>query len=469
MRHVRSFPRCLCFLACLLACLIGGSAHGDEAAEQELETRRAVIQSWRAEQLRALLTKSVGKTDIVFAGRVLRDLRRVQSDAEDLPALTKQVEALEEDGSKARKARAGLRKARAKYGKAAAGKLAALAKWSAGAELAEASRALAQEAVGLDPDNKPARALLGQVQVKRWGWVPSADAAQLKKGQVPVGDGWIPKKTAKAQTRSFETPLVMRSAHWEIHSNLDLDRLFELRDLLEAFHARFLDDWDGFVPIRDRKERHQVRIFDTKARYEGWIRKDDPNHLKGVPGQYSPARGYAAFYDVEAAAAGGQRNSSMAELMLHECTHQLMHELLASHFAYFEGQGSPTFWLHEGLCEYYGMHTLKRRDLVLDRKAISKMVRVAHLKKNASSLMTVTEMDTILKTQYLGSDMRARATRYAQSGFFCMLLMDKHRPAFRRLLRTAYCEENRAEMIKEFIGADLGALDKALRALIRSL
>ncbi len=228
-----------------------------------------------------------------------------------------------------------------------------------------------------------------------------------------------------------------------------------------------MSDWDGWLPMRKRSKRFQVLIFDTKASYESHLAKYDANRLQGVPGQYSPARRYSAFYDVERGVEPGQRRSSMAELMLHECTHQLMHEQFDSQFGFFEGYSSPNYWLHEGICEYYGMHTLKRGQLILDRKAIKKMVRTAHLKKNAAGLMTVADMDTIVKQQYLGSDMRARATRYAQSGFFCMFLMQEHRSAFRRLLRTVYRDENRAGLIAQLLGEDLNVTERAFRAFMR--
>ena len=47
----------------------------------------------------------------------------------------------------------------------------------------------------------------------------------------------------------------------------------------------------------------------------------------------------------------------MVELMLHECTHQIIHERVKGDFTKIDGATAPNFWVHEGIAEFYGMHT----------------------------------------------------------------------------------------------------------------
>ncbi len=451
--------RSLAFLLAVLL-VLPASARADE--EPSLEVALADLRAWQAGQLVSLLEAALAKTDVVLAGRFLRDLRAARPEAENLDALAARIAGQTEDAKKASKARAGLLKKHRVYAKAAAKRLAALA-----GNAGEYRERLAREAVRLDPNSATARTLLVQVRVKGWGWVSLATAAKLKQGLYPVGTEWLGRAEARAKTKNFEHAWVVTSDHWRVRSNLPLERVFVLRDLLELLYARFMDDWDGYLPMRDVKAPFDVWVFAQKAEYDEFT-KNDPGRISGVPGQYSPALSRSAFFDVERLAGKGNRVSSLTELMLHECTHQLMHEQFASRFVHFESVASANFWLHEGLCEFYGMHTPKKKVLVLDKKAIKAMVRTAHLRKNPGGQLSIADMDTIQKSDYLGTDMRVRATRYAQSGFLCAFLMQAHPAGFRALLREAYTKQNRTGMLAELVGKDLGALERGFRAFFRA-
>jgi hypothetical protein len=147
-----------------------------------------------------------------------------------------------------------------------------------------------------------------------------------------------------------------------------------------------------------------------------------------------------------------------------------MHEDLEGRPENLEGATAPNFWLHEGLAEYYGMHTRKGKGLTLERGAIRKMLRTTYLKQNAGRMLPIPELDRIGRQDFLGNGMEDRRIRYAQAGFFSMFLVDgKRSGAFRRLVREVYCGKNRAGLISETTGEDAKALDREFRRFVRSL
>ncbi len=437
-------------------------------AEDDLEARLTKLRTWQDGELRKQLKKALAATDVTFAGRVLNELDRILPDVGTADERTA-LEALEENDRKSLKARPGLEKTYAKYAAAAAKRLAALASWSQENERADDAASLAREATRYDPDQSEARGVLGQQKVKGWGWVETQRALRLRKGLLPLGDEFLPRAKVVPKRRHWEHAWDVESDHWHIRSNLELDRIFELRDLLEAHYRGWMSDWDGYLPMRVNPPRFRVYIFATKQQYESYLQENDSGHIRNVPGQYSPHHKLATFFDVEVLRAKGQRVSSLTELMLHECTHQLMHEKLDGHFAHFDTPSSPNFWLHEGLCEYYGMHTLQKGRLVLDRKAIRKMVRTGFLRKRLARAPAASDLIALTRQAYQSADGETRQMNYVVSGFLCMHLTEEHRSGFRKLLRAAYCEENTPDLVEKLMGTDPAELDRSLRSFLAKL
>ncbi|MHC4860680.1 MAG: tetratricopeptide repeat protein, partial [Planctomycetota bacterium] len=374
----------------------------------------------------------------------------------------------DDPGLKAR-ARAALDKKLAKHRADAAGRLADLAKLFAKAGLDEKAKGVAEEVVRLDPDHAGARKVLGQRKAAGWGWVPEEDAARLKKGLLPFEGEWRKRAEVARKRTLWKHAWLLESAHFRVKSNLPLERVFALRDLLESFHGVFTAHWEGFLPLVASPPKHEVLIFAKEIEYRGHLEATDPRHIKGVPGQYSPEKRRSAFFDVETMSSGRTRTSDLTELMLHECTHQLMYEAVALEPQNLEGDGAANFWLHEGIAEYYGMHVPGRKGLALDKKAIRGMLRTVHLKKNMSGLLGVPRFDGIPRSEFVSPDMNQRRTSYVESGFLVMFLAQgKHRPGFRRLVREAYCGKNRPGLIRELVSEDLEGLDREFGKFLRS-
>jgi hypothetical protein len=144
-----------------------------------------------------------------------------------------------------------------------------------------------------------------------------------------------------------------------------------------------------------------------------------------------------------------------------------MHELVNGRTANFEGDDAPNFWLHEGLGEMYAMLTPGRDGLEWDRRAMKKMLRTTLLKESRDTALSFAELDRIGKRDFLGTDMRRRTVLYAQAGFLCRFLAEEHPAAFRRIVRTAYCGENRPGLLTGETGLGAAALERGFRKWFR--
>lgn len=447
-----------------LVLLAAAAAWAPAQDADELTTRTEKVRAWRNAQLSAMAKVAGAKGHGVLAQRCAQHAAALGWNAEEAKALSEMAQLTDLAGA-SEKQRAPLDAKWTAYREECAKRLADLARWSEKAGRAEAATAAAREAVRLDGACATARAVLGQAQVKGWGWVSAADAAQFKKGLLPLGGQWLPKGEAEKKATAWESAWQVDSDHWSIRSNLDLDRVFELRDLLEAYHTRFLEDWEGWLPLVDDPPRHVVHLFAKESEYRADLEANDPQHTKNVPGQYSPNLRRSVFYDVELHRTGSNQTSSTAELMLHECTHQLLRELVKSVATNTEAGDSANFWLHEGICEWYGMHAVEKGRLVFDPSHVRGLARTTHLKQNVGRMLSVPKLDTVPRSEFLSSDGQQRLTNYAQGGFLCLFLAGgEHRAALWRITREVYCERNVPGLLTKHLGANLDAVDKDFRA-----
>jgi hypothetical protein len=292
----------------------------------------------------------------------------------------------------------------------------------------------------------------------------------MKKGLLPVGDGWEKKAAAEKLRTAWDTAWEVRSPHWEIRSNLPLQRVFALRDLLEQFHRKWKRDWDGYLPLRAKAARHRVFIFAKQLEYEAVVEAKVPNHTRNVPGQYNHDVKGAYFYDVETHRGGGNQTSSLEELMLHECAHQLFHELVEGNTGRTSGGDPANFWLHEGIAEAYGMLTPGKKGLAWDEGSLGGLVRTRFLKKNLGRMQTIEQLDGMRKDAFQSPDGDQRLVNYAQSGFLCLfLLRGEHRPILRRAVREVYLGKNEPGLLARSLGDDLQKTQARYEAFVKGL
>ena len=452
----------------LLTLLVTAAHAGDPPDAKELQAGLEKARAERIEELLALADEAVAKGYVTLARRCLAEADRGGADADALAARREKLGERDDDPGLEDRTRAGFEKRRLKHSKGAADRLAGLAAAYEETGDTEKAAGVAREVVRLDPDHAGGRRILDQKKAAGWGWGSEEDAARLKKGLLPLDGEWKKRARVVKQRRQWKHAWEIESEHFRVRSNLPLERVFELRDLLESFHGLWAGHWAGYLPPAASPRKHEVLIFAKEAEYQGPLEATDPRHIRGVPGQYSPELKRSTFFDVESLTTGRNRTSGLFELMLHECTHQLMYEAVALRPQNLEGKGA-NFWLHEGIAEFYGMHVPGRKGLALDKKAIRGMLRTVHLKQNMSQLLGVSRFDEILGAEFVATDMNQRRTNYVESGFLVMFLAGgKHRPGYRRLVREAYCGENRPGLIREMISSDLPALDREFRKFLRS-
>lgn len=405
----------------------------------------AAVREWQRETLESLADRAAEAGHAVLVRRAALALRRAGLEPRERP------EAAEAPDLPARR-REKLDAELAAYRAEAARKLAL-----AGA---------AEEALRLDPGNERAHEALGHVRVKGWGFVDAADRERLEKGLLPTPDGWVTEERAR-EPGVFARVI---SPHFELRSRLPLPRTFELRDLLEDFHALWTGDWEGVLPPAAEERRHVVYVFDGKDAYEAFVTATDPQAIRGVPGQYSPNLRRAVFFDVETLRSDTNRTSSMTELMLHECAHQLFYEDVAGDFRALDGDAAPNAWLHEGIAEFYGMHTRKRGELVFDARAVGKTVRTPWLAERLERAPSLTELDGMKKGEFLSPDGEQRVVNYAFSGFLsAFLATEGYAPDLRAMVRALYAEGNPPGLLSAKGPEDLGRLDRKFRSWFRRL
>jgi hypothetical protein len=442
--------------------LLAATARPDDLAE-----RRAEIDRERVSALVDLAGAAEARGAAALARRCWVRARRAGASAKRVEEAFARLADAIDDPRLSRRRREALEKKLERAGEETAAALAALARDLERAGRREEARAAARAAIRDDPDNADARETLGQTHVPGYGWAPVEAAREMKRGRFEFEGRWLPRREVDRRRREWAHAWEIESDHFHLRGNLPLERLVELRDVLEAFRARFVADWEDLLPLREDAGRHRVQVFAKRAEYEAHGAAEDPKFVRGVPGQYSHDLRRAAFFDVEVLRAQGQETSSLVELMLHECTHQLFSELVVTRPGNVDVGDTPSYWIHEGIAELYGMHTFAKGRLELDRRAIGGMLRTSWLRERASRMPRLAELDAMSKSAFQARDGEQRAVHYAQAGFLCLFLMDgEHRDAFRRILSEFYCGENRPGLLAARI-EDLDRLDAAFRRSVR--
>jgi hypothetical protein len=439
------------------------------AAQAEERDAGAELAAWRVDETAELAARAEAKGDVALARRILffaRDLEHAPfrdalarlAEVDDAPKLTE-------------RRRDSLGRPFEKYRRKAAKRIGKLAKELAdGDDTRDRARQLARVAIEHDRDEETARFTLGQVRAKGWGWVPVAHAAELARGRAEFDGRWLPVAAVDRKRQTWKHAWRLETDHWSVRSNLPLERVREIARRLEALWEQWRADWAGSLPLRERPGRHEVFVFARESEYRTFLERTDPNHVRGVPGQYSSTKRLATLWDVETLRATGQRTSSLLELLQHECTHQLFREAVRARDGNVESSDAANFWVHEGIAEFYGMHLGDRSDdLVLDRKHVAPMLRTKHLKGHLRSFPGFATLDEMRKRGFQASERDRRLTHYAGSGFlFAYLWEGPHRSALRRIVRDVYAGRNAPGALGRALGERRDDVDRAFRRWVRS-
>jgi tetratricopeptide (TPR) repeat protein len=189
-----------------------------------------------------------------------------------------------------------------------------LAKWCKKRGKEKEAKKLIDKALDLDYHCKLARRLIGQVRVKKIGWVDKKDAPELRKGLRKFEGRWLPKKRVDKLRNSWENAWVIKTRHYLIRTNCTLEMGYslaeEVENVLYKTISRIFSLNRDFKPPKDLM---QIYYFNNFSDYKA--------HVKGLlKGQRIPL----AFYSNTTKRCYLYNTPGVKEVFFHEATHQLL-------------------------------------------------------------------------------------------------------------------------------------------------
>ncbi|HHN45951.1 MAG TPA: hypothetical protein ENN09_00790 [Planctomycetes bacterium] len=248
----------------------------------------------------------------------------------------------------------------------------------------------------IDPDNEWARRGLGEqkvdgvwmrpYEVMRWreglvwdgrfGWVPRQDAlrARYERGEVyDLGlKRWGSLDELNALHANADTPWIIESEHFALHTTAELAKAAKYAERLEAFFLQAFRQYDLFFSgtggtklifgVAPSQRRLKVYIYRDREQFVAHAKPP----ADWAAGFYSGAKKASYFYD------SGGRFSTLQ----HELTHQILAEFAA-------GRGGHSPWVAEGAATF--LENADFENDVLTNGGLERNWRVREYQKNVQS------------------------------------------------------------------------------------
>ena len=205
----------------------------------------------------------------------------------------------------------------------------------------------------------------GHVWDDRFGWLPRTRLERYENGERYYNRGWISAEKEAAIRSDFRKAWIVRSEHFEIHTNHSLERGVELSVALEDFHRFFMREYAGFFNTpqqikalldpgagssRSTGKRHVIHYYRSREEFITALKPKQAN-IELCNGLYLPGDRKAYFYyDPENVDAN-------MDTLFHEVTHQLFGE--SARAINLVGQEAH-FWIIEGIACY--LESFERED-----------------------------------------------------------------------------------------------------------
>ena len=225
------------------------------------------------------------------------------------------------------------------------------------------------------PDHPSARALRGYVrQGNEWmtpferdqkkanrvdhpqfGWLPAAHVPEYERGLRYFLGKWMPAAQEAEIRRDFRYAWTVQTEHFQIKTNVSLERGVELGRKLELFHDYFKQTFALFYNspeqlkrlfdensgrVKTQAQLYEVHFFRTKEEYIAKLQPRIPQ-IAMTNGLYQLEDRVSYFYE------DPERN--LDATLFHEATHQLMYE---SHLKQRDVGQQEHFWIVEGIACY---------------------------------------------------------------------------------------------------------------------
>jgi hypothetical protein len=230
------------------------------------------------------------------------------------------------------------------------------------------------------------------------------------------------------------------SLHYELTTNLPLERALELGLDLERFYHAFFALFGAELGLYEVCTPMKIHVHADRASYP---------ESAGENGRYEP--------DIDTVVVDASRGFQLATLV-HEATHQL---LFVTAFKERGGHGEIPPWLNEGLAEYVAASVVGAPPLVLEPGTPALHHFHAHASsKSAHDLARVLAFST---SDYQSSD--DPALKYAQSYTLVHFLLHgeerRHRAGFLDYLRLVYAGRGSSTDLKKCLDVDWKKLARA--------
>jgi hypothetical protein len=243
---------------------------------------------------------------------------------------------------------------------------------------------LVREVARHDPDHKFARKLLGYVRyddewvtvfadqmlkrkyvlTEKHGWLKADQVQRYENGERYYDGEWISAAKESEFRRDFKNAWVIRTDHYDIHTNHSLEIGVELGNHLEDFYRIFFQTFASLLTSRENLAalfnggtaaggvpvRFRVHYYRTKQEYINTLKPMFAQSIEGTTGLYlsgnrlQPGHSIAHFFhDTQAT------EEERLATMYHEATHQLFSEAYGSN----ESVGVESdFWAIEAVACY---------------------------------------------------------------------------------------------------------------------
>ena len=222
---------------------------------------------------------------------------------------------------------------------------------------ADVAMGLVWEILAADPDHAPARRALGQKRVgdawltpweqgqirvgriehPTFGWVPKIHVTKLEAGERLLDGRWVSVEREALVRSNIAAGWVCETEHYEVRTNVSLERGAEVARHLERFHTFFRAAFPGFgLTPDDLRQRfvsvgrfpmyqnigsaggkYHVHLYRDKAEYVLALQADTP-HIALSNGYYDPRTRVASFFE--------KGENADPRALFHEATHQLFYE-----------------------------------------------------------------------------------------------------------------------------------------------
>jgi len=356
-----------------------------------------------------------------------------------------------------------------------------------------------REVIEHDPDHKPSRSLLGYTRYKdrwvtplaaqqlrkgyawddRWGWVRKGYLDRYERGMRPVGRQWLIQQSAATHFKQWRNARDVRTEHFLIKTNADLEHAIGLGKQLEDLYAVFFRLFLGYFAPKQQYEvlfesgsrrfgtrrlkpadPFEIYYYRSRDQYKHYLRRVIRDAADWSAGVYVPSlRRSHFFYDPR----------MDKGTVTHEATHQLFAEARALPD---RRRMDSDFWVVEGAaCYMENLHRQGRR-IVLGSTRSGKLWHARQLARQ-NKLMRLPDFVGLSVRQFQLSNPASLRLCYAQATALFHFLMEyddgRYKEPLVEYIEDVYTGRAGRGVLARRLGESLHSLEKKFLPYVSKL